>query len=306
MGGTGRCPLRGRAAPVCAATHPRLARSTGGIGARAASGDGPAPSSIERLVPYYVTTPIYYVNGEPHLGHAYTTIAADVLARHMRQRGEDVFFLTGTDEHGEPVALGGRARGITPRELGDRNAVRFKELAAAGERHQRLLHPHHRSGALDEVAERVVQRDPRQRLRLRGHLRGLVLPALRRLQDRVGARGGQPLPDPQDRARAREGGQLVLPALRLPGAARAALRRATGLRGPADPLQRGALVHQAAGSRTSRSVAPRLKWGVPVPWDRDAGGLRLDRRPPQLLLGALLRARGRGPHRPLLARRPST
>jgi methionyl-tRNA synthetase len=80
---------------------------------------------------YYVTTPIYYVNGEPHLGHAYTTIAADVLARHMRQRGEDVFFLTGTDEHGEPVAQAAEKLGITPRELGDRNAVRFKELAAS-------------------------------------------------------------------------------------------------------------------------------------------------------------------------------
>ena len=79
---------------------------------------------------YYVTTPIYYVNGEPHLGHAYTTIAADVLARHMRQRGEEVFFLTGTDEHGEPVAQAAEKLGITPRELGDRNAVRFKELAA--------------------------------------------------------------------------------------------------------------------------------------------------------------------------------
>ncbi|HEX2415764.1 MAG TPA: methionine--tRNA ligase [Thermoleophilaceae bacterium] len=78
---------------------------------------------------YYITTPIYYVNGEPHLGHAYTTIAADVLARHMRQRGEDVFFLTGTDEHGEPVAQAAEKLGITPRELGDRNAVRFKELA---------------------------------------------------------------------------------------------------------------------------------------------------------------------------------
>src|ERR687893_169187 len=81
-------------------------------------------------MPYYVTTPIYYVNGEPHLGHAYTTIAADVLARHMRQRGEEVFFLTGTDEHGEPVAQEAERRGITPRELGDQNAVRFKELAA--------------------------------------------------------------------------------------------------------------------------------------------------------------------------------
>jgi methionyl-tRNA synthetase len=78
---------------------------------------------------YYVTTPIYYVNGEPHLGHAYTTIAADVLARHMRQRGEEVFFLTGTDEHGEPVAQAAEKLGITPRELGDRNAIRFKELA---------------------------------------------------------------------------------------------------------------------------------------------------------------------------------
>src|SRR3954466_10935468 len=79
---------------------------------------------------YYVTTPIYYVNAEPHPGHAYTTIAADVLARHMRQRGEDVFFLTGTDEHGEPVAQAAEKLGVTPRELGDKNAVRFKELAA--------------------------------------------------------------------------------------------------------------------------------------------------------------------------------
>ena len=77
---------------------------------------------------YYVTTPIYYVNAEPHLGHAYTTIAADVLARHMRQRGEDVFFLTGTDEHGEPVAQAAEREGIAPQELADRNAERFKAL----------------------------------------------------------------------------------------------------------------------------------------------------------------------------------
>src|SRR5689334_5950280 len=77
---------------------------------------------------YYVTTPIYYVNAEPHLGHAYTTIAADVLARHMRQRGEDVFFLTGTDEHGEPVAQAAERQGVAPRELADRNAERFRAL----------------------------------------------------------------------------------------------------------------------------------------------------------------------------------
>ena len=79
---------------------------------------------------YYVTTPIYYVNAEPHLGHAYTTIAADVLARHMRQRGEEVFFLTGTDEHGEPVAQAAEREGVGPRELADRNSERFRELVA--------------------------------------------------------------------------------------------------------------------------------------------------------------------------------
>jgi methionyl-tRNA synthetase len=78
---------------------------------------------------FYVTTPIYYVNAAPHLGHAYTTIAADVLARHHRQRGEQVFFLTGTDEHGEPVADAAHALGIEPQELADRNAERFRELA---------------------------------------------------------------------------------------------------------------------------------------------------------------------------------
>ena len=77
---------------------------------------------------FYITTPIYYVNAQPHLGHAYTTIATDVLARHMRQRGEDVFFLTGTDEHGEPVADAAHAQGLEPRELADRNAERFKSL----------------------------------------------------------------------------------------------------------------------------------------------------------------------------------
>ena len=78
---------------------------------------------------FYVTTPIYYVNAAPHLGHAYTTIAADVMARHHRQRGEEVFFLTGTDEHGEPVADAAHALGVEPQELADRNAERFRALA---------------------------------------------------------------------------------------------------------------------------------------------------------------------------------
>ena len=79
---------------------------------------------------YYVTTPIYYVNAEPHLGHAYTTIAADILARYHRQKGDDVFFLTGTDEHGTKIAQAAEARGRTPREHVDEMAPKFRELAA--------------------------------------------------------------------------------------------------------------------------------------------------------------------------------
>jgi methionyl-tRNA synthetase len=77
---------------------------------------------------FYITTAIDYVNGVPHLGHAYEKIATDVIARHMRQRGGEVFFLTGTDEHGEPIADTAEAEGIGPQELADRNAERFKAL----------------------------------------------------------------------------------------------------------------------------------------------------------------------------------
>lgn len=85
---------------------------------------------------FYITTPIYYVNGEPHLGHAYTTIVADVMARHYRQRGYDVFFMTGTDEHGIKVQREAEAQGITPQELADRNSTKFRELFD----HLRLTH----------------------------------------------------------------------------------------------------------------------------------------------------------------------
>jgi methionyl-tRNA synthetase len=112
-------------------------------------------------VSYYVTTPIFYVNAEPHLGHAYSTIAADVLARHMRQRGEDVFFLTGTDEHGEPVAQAADREGVSPRELADRNAERFLAMVArvnaSNDFFIRTSDPrHHR--AVQEVLQAVYDR----------------------------------------------------------------------------------------------------------------------------------------------------
>jgi methionyl-tRNA synthetase len=77
---------------------------------------------------FYITTSISYVNGQPHLGHAYEAIATDIIARHHRQRGDDTFFLTGTDEHGEPVADSAKANGMEPREWADINAAKFKGL----------------------------------------------------------------------------------------------------------------------------------------------------------------------------------
>jgi methionyl-tRNA synthetase len=79
------------------------------------------------MAKFYVTTPIYYVNDVPHIGHAYSTVAADVLARYYRGRGDDVYFLTGTDEHGAKIADAAARHGQTPKEYVDQIVERFKE-----------------------------------------------------------------------------------------------------------------------------------------------------------------------------------
>ncbi len=76
---------------------------------------------------FYVTTPIYYVNDVPHIGHAYCTVGADAMARFKRMDGYEVWFLTGTDEHGQKIEKTAKEQGITPKELADRVVVRFQE-----------------------------------------------------------------------------------------------------------------------------------------------------------------------------------
>ena len=80
--------------------------------------------------PFYITTPIYYVNSDPHIGSAYTTVAADVLARLHRKRGDDVFFLTGTAEHGSKIAESAELAGEEPQAFVDRMSLRFKDAWA--------------------------------------------------------------------------------------------------------------------------------------------------------------------------------
>jgi methionyl-tRNA synthetase len=79
---------------------------------------------------FYITTPIFYPNGVPHIGHAYTALATDVLARFQRLDGKDVYFLSGTDEHGIKMLQTATAEGIKPIELADRNSQRFRDMEA--------------------------------------------------------------------------------------------------------------------------------------------------------------------------------
>ena len=90
--------------------------------------------------PFYITTPIYYVNGFPHLGHAYTSVSADVIARFNRNDGKDVFFLTGTDEHGQKVQQSAQAAGIPTKEFADNMSGHFRSMSSSlGCSHDRFI-----------------------------------------------------------------------------------------------------------------------------------------------------------------------
>ena len=107
---------------------------------------------------FYVTTPIYYVNDAPHVGHAYTTVIADALARWHRLIGDDTWFLTGTDEHGLKVAQSAEDAGVTPQQQADRNAARFREawqlLDISNDDFIRTTEPRHHA-ATQELLTRI-------------------------------------------------------------------------------------------------------------------------------------------------------
>ena len=107
---------------------------------------------------FYITTPIYYPSGEPHLGHAYTTICADAVARFHRLAGHDTFFLTGTDEHGQKMVNEAQKRGIEPRDLAEQMMSRFKgyfeEIGISNDDFIRTSEPRHES-AVQAIVRRM-------------------------------------------------------------------------------------------------------------------------------------------------------
>jgi methionyl-tRNA synthetase len=110
---------------------------------------------------FYLTTPIYYVNDLPHIGHTYTTVVADVMARFRRMLGQDVYFLTGTDEHGQKIERAAAARGLRPIELADQVVERFRSLwttlGISNDDFIRTTEDRHRRG-VERLFERIHKR----------------------------------------------------------------------------------------------------------------------------------------------------
>ena len=246
---------------------------------------------------FYVTTPIYYVNDAPHIGHAYTTVAGDVLTRWHRQRGEDVWFLTGTDEHGQKILRAAEAAGMTPAGVDRPTSSR-----PPGSPCSRPSTPPTTTssappsrGTRDRVQEfwQTLYDDGRG---LPGQLRG---PLLRRLR-------GVQAPGRADRRRGRRASSARSTAARSSGSPRRttssgsrrtptscssstrSTRTSSSRRAPATR----SLVRQA-GPAGPLDLAVDVRLGHPGPVGRQARPLRLDRRAAQLRHRGRLRRRGR-------------
>ncbi len=190
---------------------------------------------------FYVTTPIYYVNDVPHIGHAYTTIIADALARHNRLAGREVFFLTGTDEHGQKIEKAAAERGITPQELADAVVTRaqdlWKALDISHDFFIRTTMPIHEQG-VQKLFQALLDKGDIYK----GDVQGLVLRLGRGLPAgrRAGRQGrSQGLPRLRQGGRGPLGRDLFLPALGLPAKAPRPLRGPAPVRPAAEPDERG-------------------------------------------------------------------
>ena len=218
---------------------------------------------------FFITTPIYYPNDVPHIGHAYTSVAADVIARYHRLRGEEVFYLTGTDEHGLKLQRAAEAAGS---DAPDRGSTRWRP---SGRRSGSAS----RSPTTTTSARRSRGTNGRSTKFLRpcmttaattstsGTYEGLYCVsceayyAEERARRRAPARSiGRPV-EPVTR------GELLLPSLGLPGPPAGALHGAPGGGGAGDPPQRGALLHPREACGTSPISRTSFDWGVRLPWD---------------------------------------
>ena len=159
---------------------------------------------------YYITTAIAYASGKPHIGNTYEIVLADVLARFRRKQGYDVFFQTGTDEHGEKNQLKAEAAGVTPQQLVDRNSAEIKRIwdlmGTSYDRFIRTTEPYHK-----EQVAKIFDKFLKSGDIYKGEYSGLVLHAVRVLLDGEPARRRQ-VPRLRQRVKLAQRRGVLLPA----------------------------------------------------------------------------------------------
>ncbi len=224
---------------------------------------------------FYITTPIYYVNDLPHIGHIYTTVVADTIARYKRMRGFDVRFLTGTDEHGQKMERSARLARRRAQGAGRRGRAPLPRAVAAPRDHERRLHPDDR-GAPPRGRPRADRAHAGQGRHLQGVVRGVVLLGVRGVLPRDAARQRH-VPGPGAPRRAAQGGVVLLPPVGVPGAAARVLPRAPRVHPARHPLQRGGALRRG-GPQGPLDLAGDDQLGDPVARRRRARRLRVARR----------------------------
>ena len=216
---------------------------------------------------FYITTPIYYPNDVPHIGHAYNAVAADFIARYHRLRGEEVFHLTGTDEHGLKIQRAAEAAGVDPQQWVDDMEPKWREVWArldiAYDDYIRTTEPRHEQ-AVQKLLN-AVHDNGRDDIYL-GTYEGLYCVACEAYytEDELLEGGLCPI---HERPVEHVGGELLLPALGLRGPAAGALRASTP--SAVEPeTRRNEVLSLIRGGLQDFSISrTSFTWGIPLPWD---------------------------------------
>ena len=273
--------------------------------------DGGPIGSVRRVSRFYATTPIYYVNAEPHIGHAYSTIVGDAVTRWHRLLGQDVKFLTGTDEHGLKIQQAAAAAGLDPKAFADGIAPRFADawasLDVANDDFIRTTEPRHYT-AVAELLQRCYDAGDIELDHYRGkycvrceayYTDDDLLP-WRARHSRCGPR---PVSDPQDTGRPARGGELLLPPVALRGTPARLVRRPPRRHRPRVPRQRGPRP-DPLGPQGLLDQPHQPHVGHPAAVGPEARRLRLVRRPHQLHQRRRVRPRRRRVRRVVAGRPP--